>query len=707
MAQIRFAQQGDGIDVLVAPNIKSAKVTITFNWDDDPSEGGQAITEVVLDGDGKTIKLRTNGDERPSGGAISDSTTLSGVTSGEKKYNLQLSGVKRLVNFSDTRLDYNDSQGNNDINATISISSSNIVYYEAGETSPPPIDPEGETPVSPPPPQSCPGPTPWSPAVPSSCPAVPSPNEINTGLSIKKEGDSTVVLNLKNFAGKLVTLKLTHQTSASWTQTFSYSITKCSDISPDPGGSPYSKSTYSNSAIVGTNEFVFYNIDGGDYDYTFTHGFILPASKPTRTIYTLVCSGDPPSCSCVSSIETYSGPWPPCKPEVGILNSGGNIVRWQYHDGNGSFTAQQMTLEVVSVKNIVPNEGAICTSTLKSNAWIPDPLNSAVNGNCLSNYLNHSEKIRFRVPATSSSKTSLTSPICFSNFRGVAGATPPTSPGGSSSNQYSILHVYDETFKKQLDFTISNGIAVTVENASDTYVSPYEEVDPSLNSNLGTSSRRHYTVQLSDGTVVDDTVSNVDIVVPQPVTAGGLGVNSIVTFKKTKVSSNTFKVWFYTSFKNQEDFTNDPYHVFDEDLNQTDSGESILVFPEMTVVPQNPTEPGNLDPSYSILDASNKKHYLITFLDSTTVDDAEASNILIYDRNRLTASGETQYIFVSKKQKVDDKSLRVWFRSFYQDRPDGSKYDNAFIRGWAVSRGRDVNYSGNVFPRTWYVNPKL
>lgn len=708
MAARFYANKDQGIyGIRVDKNVKKAKVDIVFSWSDLSGIAGVAIRSVNFNGQGGNINLTYSG--APSGGD-SGSTNVSSYTTGEREWPLALTGDPSPLNLRSAdgnTLKFGDLTDQEN-NAVITLSVSNVEYYPSTEQPPPPLDPEDPTtdPPPPPPPPPCGGPGPWTPAVPSVCPTRPSPNEVDSGLLIRKDGDVSVVLNLKKFANKLVTLKLTHQTSASWVQTFRFSVPSSSDISPDTGGDPYSKGDYFNSAILGTNEFFFYNVDGGDHDYYFTHGFILPTSKPTRTNYRLECVGDPPVCTCVPFTETYTGPWPPCKPEVGILNSGGNIVRWQFHDGNGSFTAQQVTLEVVSVKNAVPSSGAICSSTLKSNVWVPDPNDLAANGNCLGDYLNHSQKVRFRIPDVSASKTSLSQPICFSDFRGVAGGSPPDVPGGSTSNQYSVLHVYDEVFNQQVDLTLSNGIAVTVENGSDTYVSPFGESDPFANTNLGTNSRRHYTVQLTDGTIVDDTVSNVDIVIPQDLTAGGLAVTDITVFKKTKVSSNSFKVWFYTSFKNQETFDNDAYHLFDDDTNQTDS-ESELVFPEMTIVPQNPTEPGNSDPAYTTLDASNKKHYLITFLDSTIIADAEASNITIYDRAALTASGVGGYIYVSKKERVDSKTMKVWFRGFDDDRPEGKKYDNTFVRLWGIRRNRDVNHSGNVFVRNWYINPQL
>lgn len=703
----RFFKNGTSYGIRVDKNVKKVRVTLTFRWNDLSGVSGVAIRNVTLNGQGGNVNLSYTSPE----GERSGSTDLSSYTDKQRDWDLNLTGDPNPLNnlsISNDTLKFADLSGS-DNNAIITLKVSNLEYYP--NPSPPPIDPGQDPsnpspPVTPPPPQPCPGPTPWSPAVPSSCPTKPLTNEVNSGLLLTQEGDNVVVLNLKRFANKLVTLKLTHQTSASWTQTFRYSVGGCSDISPDPGGSPYSKSDYFNSAILGTNEFFFYNVDGGDHNYYFTHGHVLPPSKPTRTNYIQECTGDPPSCYCVAFTETYSGPWPPCKPEVAILNSGGNIVRWQYHDGNGSFSSQQVTLEVISIRNAVPLDGGICTSTLKGNVWTPDPNNSAVNGNCLSDYLNHSEKIRFRLPEVAASKTSLATPICYSDFRGVAGGAPPNSPGGVSSGQYSVLHVYDEDFKREVDLTLSSGISVVVENALDDYISPFDEADPSTNANLGTLSRRHYTVQINDGTVISDGASNINIVIPQNVTAGGLGVDEISLFKKEKVNSNTFKVWFYTSFKNQEIFDNSSYHEFDELSNQTGSN-SILTFSDMSVVPQNPTDPGNSDSGYELLDANNKKHYLITFLDDTIIADSEASNINVFDGAGLTADGESVYIYVSKKERVDDKNMRVWFRAFYPDRESGKKYDNAFVRDWSVRRSRDVNHSGNIFIRNWYVTPQL
>jgi hypothetical protein len=143
--------------------------------------------------------------------------------------------------------------------------------------------------------------------------------------------------------------------------------------------------------------------------------------------------------------------------------------------------------------------------------------------------------------------------------------------------------------------------------------------------------------------------------------------------------------------------------VFDDDSNTTNSELSELSSADVTITPQSLDDPGNGTVGYETLNASNKKHYLITFNDSTIVG-TNGENIYIAINQNKTASGLTSPISVSKKERVDDKNLRIWFTAYYAANPAGSEIDNAFVRDWGIQRSRPVNYSGNVFVRNWYLN---
>jgi hypothetical protein len=290
----------------------------------------------------------------------------------------------------------------------------------------------------------CP-PGPWVPAIPpcSSQPGLVS--NTNNGLQIKKSGSSSVTLNLKNYPNQLVTLKVVHQRSGEWQNGFSFDIPNASDITAGGtplGGSIYNRSGYSNSDISGTTTFYLYNLDGGDYNYTFTHSSTPnPASRPTRTLFTLTpltsesIDGDgnlviTTTYSCEpSGTEQYS-PWPPCTPAVAITKNGGNEVGWCYEDGGGTpFCDQTVTITVEDVRDAIPQSGGICMSDIKDKVWVADSGDGGADGSCLSEYRDHSTKLRFRIPSIQSSKTSLPDPLCFTDFRGIAGAKTPGEMG--------------------------------------------------------------------------------------------------------------------------------------------------------------------------------------------------------------------------------------------------------------------------------------
>ena len=297
---------------------------------------------------------------------------------------------------------------------------------------------------------SCPDPVSWSSLLPT-CGSPPTGLSSSDGLQISKTGNNQITLNLKNYANKLVTLRITHSTSANWTQSFDFSIPTCSDLSPNTGGSPYARSPYSNSNISGTNIFIAYNVDGGNYNYVFNHSSV-PGPRPTRTNYNLVCTpstsvetstnadGDTvttdvttTTCVCEPYTETYTGQWPHCPTGVAVSKNGGEKVQWQYEDGGGgNYEDQYVTVDVLDVREAVKTSGKLCVSEIKNAVWIADSNNTPRVGNCIGDYKDHSTALtekRFRSPATQTSLNELPTPVCFASFRGLAGAKTPSELG--------------------------------------------------------------------------------------------------------------------------------------------------------------------------------------------------------------------------------------------------------------------------------------
>jgi hypothetical protein len=688
--------KGNG-DIVVAKGIKKVKVTLNIRWNDQNLADGLALVSASLDQEGKEFNW-SRSIENDTGSA-SRSVTLFATADSNKIWSV--SYQKRPGGFimnnepttpagkrGDSEVYFYDEDGT-DKNANIALTFSEVEYFPLVQS---PITSEREEG-----PDTCP-PGPWSEPVPPSCGVPPTGINSSGGLQISKTGQNQITLNLRNYANKLVTLKITHQTSASWTQSFSFNIPNCSDISPNTGGTPYAKSGYSNDNISGTSTFYVYNIDGGDYDYVFNHGSV-PGPAPSRQLFnresSRSCNEDGSECTttyfCVPAGIEYFSPWPYCPTGVAISKNGGDRVQWQYEDGGGgNYDDQYVTVEVVSVRNAISATGPVCTSALKANVWVPDSTQVGAVGNCVGDYRDHSAKIRFRIPSLRSSKTSLPDPICYGNFRNIAGALAPDQELGSLSSKYSVLHIFDSDVNQNVSLVSDTNLIVTANNLSDAYVSPYNEADPSTNANLGTTDRRYYSVTFTDNTVVQPGASNINVFVGQDVTADGINT-PVTVFKKTQINTNTVGVWFYISHVDKIQFTDDILHVFDDTADTTNTELSDLSSPQIIVTPQNPTDPGG-----GTLDDLSKKYYEIEFLDETIVN-ADASNINIVINRNLTASGISTQIQVSKISRVDDKTVWVWFRSY------GEEWENTYVSNWSVNRSKDVNYSGNTFARSWYL----
>jgi len=111
------------------------------------------------------------------------------------------------------------------------------------------------------------------------------------------------------------------------------------------------------------------------------------------------------------------------------------------------------------------------------------------------------------------------------------------------------------------------------------------------------------------------------------------------------------------------------YHVFDDKKNKD---IQLTTTKDIRVQAKSKGDEGGSN------DSDNRKHYLVTFLDETTISNKNDVQITITDDQ--TASGvEKSFTFVSKIEVVDSTSFKVWFKK------DNNKV-NTFVRGWNVIR---------------------
>lgn len=437
---VRFKQVGPGQtgggNVLIDSNVISATVTLSINWADDQTLFGDALGTVTVTGsDGQTYSADTPGSTGST--SITFPVSRSYATEYNVLYQNANSSNGTLIVASTTEVQIPDNEIVDGIGAVIYLSASNVLLDGGSQ-----FQTEG--------PSSCPDPESWyGLGVPSSCPSPPTLDTNPNGLQVSLTGPKQVTLNLRNYPNKLVSLKMSIfvKPGTAWTQLMNFNIPQASDIIVNGsaiGGLPYSKSSYVNSNVPQNLTIFFYNLDGGDYNYVFNHDSITP-NLPTRTNYNLKCTSSTSTqtttnpdgsvtktdvttttCVCEPYIEAWGGIWPVCSVGVAIFKNGGNVVRWAYEDGGGgTYDDQFVTLELIGVRDVIPLNGTICTSTLKDNLWIPDPEAPNAQGNCISNYKDHSDKRRFRNPAARTSLTTINSPVCYSSFRGFAGALPP------------------------------------------------------------------------------------------------------------------------------------------------------------------------------------------------------------------------------------------------------------------------------------------
>jgi hypothetical protein len=242
--------------------------------------------------------------------------------------------------------------------------------------------------------------TPWSQLLPT-CAAKPTAQASSGGMIISENGSSGIKLNLKNYANKLVTLKVVRQGTGTWQNGFGFSASNASDIlvngSPQ-GGSVYNRNDYTNNNVAaGADTIYLCNLDGGNYNYTFSHSSV-PGPPPTRTNYKIKCNTSSEDvtetidgvkvtktvtttiCTWVPYTETYTGAWPHCYVGVGIKKTGGNEVSWCYEDGGGTpFCDQTVTVTLVDTREVIPSAGGICFTDLFNQVWIDDPAVSKTN----------------------------------------------------------------------------------------------------------------------------------------------------------------------------------------------------------------------------------------------------------------------------------------------------------------------------------------
>ncbi len=352
----------------------------------------------------------------------------------------------------------------------LTISTTNVVL-DGGTTSPPPVTVPPTPTTSPPPeditigPSDC-EPGPWKinggTYDPNSVVAPVAPSIDNSGggqnLVCTKEGGKDIILDLRNYANKLVTLELTYRIDADWTQKFDFDIPNCSDLYVDSGrlggdDNEYNFPPYSHATNTANKVFKIYNLDGG-YEYKFKHDSI-PGPEPIRDIFELVCvtteeevdndDGGTDTinvtvCECeLVGTETWTqtgGSWPRFQPEVFITKSSGTSVSWIYDDGYGTEdgTPDDVYVEVTvkKVRDTVPFPPATLylRDTIQRLAWTPsdtpdtDYNYGLVDGQSLADFYDHSDKIRLRVPTEKRSLLNLRrGGADMSEFRGCAGAT--------------------------------------------------------------------------------------------------------------------------------------------------------------------------------------------------------------------------------------------------------------------------------------------
>jgi len=440
-------KQGGGFGISIPTGvINPSTITLKFKKRDRPEDAGTAISTLSVNGSGgKTTLSLDKSKERDE-----DEGTFNVSSAARTFYSfIDMDNIKGPRLSDGGRLEFLDRDGD-DSNATLEIQSYSFTCDETGET----IGPS-----------DC-QPGPWEIGG-----ATYNPNSfiepvapiIDTsgggqGLLCTKSGDKDIILDLKNYANKLVTLQLTYSITASWVQNFDFDIPNCSDLYVDEGrlggdDNEYNFSPYSHATSVANKTFKIYNLDGG-YEYIFKHDNQV-GPEPIREKFKLVCveteedveyddgsSGTNviTTCTCESDgYETWTETgksWPRFQSGVYVTKSSGSSVSWLYEDGGGTSngTPDDVSVEVTvkKVRDTVPFPPATLylRDTLQRLAWTPsdtpdtDYNYGAVDGQSLADFYDHSDKIRLRVPTEKRSLLNLRAGGAdMSEFRGCAGAT--------------------------------------------------------------------------------------------------------------------------------------------------------------------------------------------------------------------------------------------------------------------------------------------
>jgi len=150
--------------------------------------------------------------------------------------------------------------------------------------------------------------------------------------------------------------------------------------------------------------------------------------------------------------------------------------------------------------------------------------------------------------------------------------------------------------------------------------------------------------------------------------------NQILCYAELSGSGDDFtKDAFYSKdTPSTPQYTSTVYHVFDDNKNKD---IQLTTTKDIRVQAKNKNDEGGSN------DSENRKYYLVTFLDETTISAKSDVQITITDDQ--TASGvEKSFTFVSQIEVVDSKSFKVWFK-----KKDNKV--NTFVRGWNVTRVQD------------------
>ena len=397
-------------------------ITLKFKKDDNPGSDGTAIsTFTIKNFDGSEIMtVLDKGKEKTE-----KSVTFKVKSSADRFYKFKnMDNINEPVYNADRkRLEFRDNDGD-DANAFIKIDSYDFTC-DVKDTTLGPTD--------------CP-PGPWYEegaiyeADKYEEPVTPSVDTSGRdGILCRKDTDKRVILDLKNYANKLVSFQLTYRVRASWTQKFEFNVPNCSDLIVDGRRHGTDANEY-NVPIYNRTEkghvdmvFNFHNVDGG-HEYLFTHNHIV-GPEPTRQKFDRVCTTTPvevtlddgstgtsmvTTCVCApTTTETWSEAgfkWPRFSGGVYITKSGGNTASWVYEDGGGTTGGapddQYVNIEVKAVKDTVPYTGTLSLCDIIQNlVWLdsdaaqgPENLGGK-DGFSLMDYYEHSDKIRMRVPA--------------------------------------------------------------------------------------------------------------------------------------------------------------------------------------------------------------------------------------------------------------------------------------------------------------------